>query len=238
MSALTPRARLLFLSTLLGLAVLAGGCASTGGAGGGGGGGGIPLIPEGKGRLLLETGGIPELNFYVIDQATDQEVYSQTPRASGSSPLGYERSGVAKPIYVDLAPGTYTLVVNTDIKDNVEVHDIPIAAGQDRYASVPLGRFQILYSSLGGDGLPSRQQVPFLIYDYNLRTVLGKGMTSTDLRYFIVPAGNYKVRLENSQSGLDEIRPVQVTFGGTQNITISPQQDQVPASATDQTDQE
>ena len=63
---------------------------------------------------------------------------------------------------------------------------------------------------------------PFLIFDYNLRTMLGRGMTSTEVRYFIVPVGEYKVRLENSPTGLDEIRPVQVSMGQTQNILIAP----------------
>ena len=48
-------------------------------------------------------------------------------------------------------------------------------------------------------------------------------MTSTEVRYFIVPTGEYKVRMENlSGSGRDEIRPVQVNMGQTQNIIIGP----------------
>ena len=50
--------------------------------------------------------------------------------------------------------------------------------------------------------------------------MLGRGMTSTEVRYFIVPVGEYKVRIENSPTGLDEIRPVQVSMGQTQNILI------------------
>ncbi len=29
-------------------------------------------IPEGKGRLTLEAGGIPRLNFYIIDDETEE----------------------------------------------------------------------------------------------------------------------------------------------------------------------
>ena len=204
---------------ILSIVLWAVGCASTGGSSAWGG---PPPIPEGKGRLFLETGGINEVNFYVLDQETDDEVYSETPRMSASSPAGYERGGVSMPKYVDLPPGQYTLVVNTDIQDHVEIPDIEVRMGEERYAQIPIGRFQLLYSIAGEQG-PVRTQVPFLIYDYNMNTVLGKGMTSTEIRYFITPVGTYKVRIENSPSGLDQIRPVQVGFGRPQNITIEPE---------------
>jgi hypothetical protein len=193
------------------------GCASTGGSTWGG----PPPIPEGKGRFYLETGGISEVNFYVIDQETDDEVYSETPRMSASSPARYERGGVSVPQYVDLPPGKYSLVVNTDIQEPVEVPDIEVRMGEERYVQVPIGRFQLLYYTQGEQGLV-RSQVPFLIYDFNMSTVLGKGMTSTEISYFITPVGTYKVRIENSPSGLDEQRPVQVSFGRPQNISIEP----------------
>jgi len=91
-----------------------------------------------------------------------------------------------------------------------------VVMGETRYAMVPVGRFQVMAL----DNTGTRQQVPFLIYDYSMNSVLGRGMTSTETRYFIVPAGNYKVRLENAPSGMDEIRPVQVSVGQTQNLTI------------------
>jgi len=197
---------------LLGI-VLVTGCATTGG----GAALGPPPIPEGRGRLFLETGGINEVNFYVIDPETDEEVYAETPRLLASSPIGYESGGRRMPQYIDLPPGTYTVVVNTDIRDSVEQRDVEIIMGEERYAQIPVGRFQLLYSDTQG-----RSQIPFLIYDYTMRTLLGKGMTSTEVRYFIVPVGTYKVRIENSPTGLDEIRPVQVGFGRTQNITIGP----------------
>ena len=92
------------------------GCASTGSSAGYG----PPPIGEGKGRLMLETGGINEVNFYVIDNETGDEVYSDSPRASASSPIGYESSYGAFPQYVDLPPGSYLVVVNTDVEDSVE----------------------------------------------------------------------------------------------------------------------
>ena len=53
------------------------GCATTSGSGGGYG---PPPIAEGKGRLVLEAGGINEVNFYVLDNETGDEVYAETPR--------------------------------------------------------------------------------------------------------------------------------------------------------------
>ena len=189
------------------------GCASTGSSAGYG----PPPIEEGKGRLMLETGGINEVNFYVIDNETGDEVYSDSPRASASSPIGYESSYGAFPQYVDLPPGSYLVVVNTDVEDSVE-KEVEIYMGQEAYVTIPVARFQLIFFE-GSE----RRQVPFLIYDYNLRTVLGRGMTSTEVRYFIVPTGEYKVRIENlSSSGSDEIRPVQVNMGQTQNIIIGP----------------
>ena len=189
------------------------GCASTGSSAVYG----PPPIEEGKGRLMLETGGINEVNFYVIDNETGDEVYSDSPRASASSPIGYESSYGAFPQYVDLPPGSYLVVVNTDVEDSVE-KEVQIYMGQEAYVTIPVARFQLIFFE-GSE----RRQVPFLIYDYNLRTVLGRGMTSTEVRYFIVPTGDYKVRIENlSSSGSDEIRPVQVNMGQTQNIIIGP----------------
>ena len=107
-------------------------------------------------------------------------------------------------------------MVNTDIDDSVE-KEVEVLMGQEMYATIPIGRFQVIFSDAQG-----RSQVPFLIFDYNLRTMLGRGMTSTEVRYFIVPVGEYKIRIENSPTGMDEIRPVQVSTGRTQNILIGP----------------
>ncbi len=195
------------------IAAVVAGCATTGGSGGGYG---LPPIPEGKGRLMLETGGINEVNYYVLDEETGEEVHSESPRMAASSPIGYETGYRSLPQFVDLAPGSYRVVVNTDIDDSVE-KEVEVLMGQEMYATIPIGRFQVIFSDAQG-----RSQVPFLIFDYNLRTMLGRGMTSTEVRYFIVPVGEYKVRIENSPTGVDEIRPVQVSMGQTQNILIGP----------------
>jgi hypothetical protein len=205
---------------VLGVA-LAAGCAGTGGAPGMAGPGGGARepgpVPEGKGRIWLKTGGIAELNFYVLDQRTGEEVYSETPRLPASSPAAYE-SGVSRPpLHVDLPPGTYSLVVTTDIKDNVQFRNLKIGMGQERSLRIPVGRFQLICADDKGP-----TQMPFLIYDFNLRTVLGKGMTSTELRYFIAPVGRYKVRIENAPTGRDEIRSVGIAFGQTRHIRIGP----------------
>ena len=206
------QARKWFLVGVL-VAVVAG-CATTGGSGGGGYG--LPPIAEGKGRLMLETGGINEVNYYVLDEETGEEVHSESPRMAASSPIGYETGYRSLPQFVDLEPGSYRVVVNTDIEDSVE-KEVEVLMGQEMYATIPIGRFQVIFSDAQG-----RSQVPFLIFDYNLQTMLGRGMTSTEVRYFIVPVGEYKVRIENSPTGVDEIRPVQVSMGQTQNILIGP----------------
>jgi hypothetical protein len=211
--------RFLTVAALIASAALLLGCAAS--TGGSGSGSGFPPIPEGKGRLILETGGINEVNFYVLDEE-DEEIYSETPRMPGSSPIGYERAGVRMPQFVDLPAGSYTLVVNTDIQDSVELFDVQVPMGEMRYVQIPIGRFQLTYSVASPEGGQERRQVPFLIYDYNMNTVLGKGMTSTEVRYFILPVGTYKVRLENYSTGIDEIRPVQIGFGRPQNLTIAP----------------
>ena len=174
-------------------------------------------IPEGMGRLMLDAGGINELNFYVLDQDTDEEVYSDTPRMFASSPVFYETGSQEYRLKADLPPGLYTVVVNTDIEDNVEIRDVEVTLGTEAWRQVRVGRFAVRF--VGGDQFG--RQIPFLIMDYNMRTVLGKGMTSSEVRYFIVPADrSYKVRIENSPSGFDEHRPVEVTFGNITHIQI------------------
>lgn len=204
---------------LLWLWALGSGCATTGGAPAL-----PPPIPEGQGRLILDAGGILELNYYVVDQATEQEVYSQTPRLSARSPSAYETGSGRTNLQVDLPAGLYTVVVTTDIKDEVKIPDVEVKMGEERYVQVPVGRFQLLVQ-----GSSQFVQLPFLILDYSLRTVLGNGMTSTEVRHFITPAGEYKVRLQNSALGIDEIRPVQVSFGRITPIMIQLATPETPA---------
>ena len=172
-------------------------------------------IPEGKGRLFLEAGGIKELNFYVEDQATGEEVYSDMPRLGASSPIAYETGSQKNRLVTDLDPGTYKVVVNTDISDNVVVEDVQIRLGEEKHVPIPVGRFQLLTA-----GAEIGRRMPFLIMDYRMRTVLGKGMSSPELRHFIVPTGSYKIRMENSPSGLDVMRSVDVSLGRITQVHI------------------
>lgn len=177
-------------------------------------------IPEGKGRLTLEAGGINQLNFYIVDEKTGDEVYEDTPRVSSRSPSAYDSGAEAHRLTVDLDPGTYTVVVNTDIDDDVEVEGVIVQMGQEIHVPVRVGRFQVQFQ--GGDQFGS--QMPFLILDYNMRTVLGKGMTSSEVRRFIVPEGHYKIRIEHSPSGFDVHRPVDVSFGRITQVFIGAEQ--------------
>lgn len=188
-------------------------CAST--QSGGGSDYGPPPIPEGKGRLFLEAGGIQELNFFVEDAESGEIVYEDMPRASAFSPSAFERSWSENRLVVDLDPGTYDVTVNTDIKDSIVERGVKIQMGQEAHVVLQLGRVQVLIT--GGQGFT---QIPFLFLDYTMRTVLGRGMTTGELRYFILPVGTYKLRLENSPSGLDEIRSFEVAFGRPTPVII------------------
>ncbi len=206
-------------------------CAST--QGGGGAAYGPPPIPEGKGRLFLEAGGIQELNFFVEDAETGEIVYEDMPRASAFSPSAFERSWTENRLVADLDPGTYDITVNTDISDSIVERGVQIQMGQESHIVVRVGRIQVLIT--GGQGF---SQIPFLFMDYTMRTVLGRGMTSGELRYFILPVGSYKIRLENSPSGLDEIRSFEVAFGRPTPVPIDLGTDTPEGSETQQPDQQ
>ena len=84
--------------------------------------------------------------------------------------------------------------------------DVEIRAGLETLKMVRVGRFQVIMSgSLGS-------RLPFVLMDYNMSNVLGRGMTTPDVRHFIVPEGHYKIRIENSASGLDAQRPLEVSL--------------------------
>lgn len=213
----------LLCTALLGW-IWAAGCASTAGSGAYQG---PPPIPEGHGRLRLEAGGINQINFYVIDEETDEEVYSHTPRLSARSPVAYESGTERYGLMVDLPVGMYTIVVNTDIKEDLIIEEVEVKMGEEIYRRVPVGRFQVLFadSQLGN-------QVPFLIMDYKMREVLGQGMTSSEVRHFIVPEGLYKIRIENSNANIDDIKHLEVNFGRITPITFgqptTPADEEVP----------
>lgn len=207
-------------------------CAST--TTGGGGAYEPAPIPEGKGRLTLQAGGINQLNFYITDAATGDEVYEDMPRMSARSPSAYDSGAEAPRLTVDLPPGTYTVVVNTDIDDDVVVDDVQVQMGQEIYVPVRVGRFQVQFQ--GGDTFGS--QMPFLIMDYNMSSVLGKGMTSSEVKRFIVPEGRYKIRIENSPAAFDAIKQVDVSFGQITQVPIgtaeTPQQQPEPTESEPQ----
>ena len=193
-------------------------CASTGGSGGASAYL-PPPIPEGKGRLNLQAAGINQLNFYVVDDATGDEVYEDMPRMSSRSPSGYDSGAETNRLTVDLPPGSYTVVVNTDIEDDVVIEDVKVLMGQENYVNVRVGRFQVQFQ---GDSVMG-SQMPFLIWDWNMSTILWRGMTSSEIRMFIVPEGRYKIRIENSSSGFDVIKPVEVNYGRITQVFISTQ---------------
>jgi len=210
-------------ATILGIAALSAlmaGCAATEG------GNMPPPIPEGKGRLILDAGNINELNFFVIDQETEEPVYSFTPRPSPMSPSAYERSVQKFRLFTYLDPGVYTVVVNTDLEqDIIEIPDVEIVLGEEKWVPVQVGRFMLNVTRNG-----ARTQVPFLVLDYQMRTVLGQGMTSTQVRHFIARPGIYKVRIEMLGSNIDQIRDVEVNMGRVTPISIelSPSVDESP----------
>ena len=137
------------------------------------------------------------------------------PRASAFSPSAYERSWSENRLVVDLAPGTYDITVNTDISDSIIERGVRIQMGQEAHVVVRVGRVQVMVT--GSQGF---SQVPFLFMDYTMRTVLGRGMTSSELRYFILPVGSYKIRMENSPTGVDEMRSIEVAFGRPTPVLI------------------
>ena len=171
---------------------------------------GREIIPPGKGHLILEAGGIENLKFRVFDQATDQKVadiYS-----------GWKA-------YLD--PGTYRIVVETDLDDEIELEDIEIVEGQETHPTVPVGRFMVIVLADQEGGTGSRKvRYPFVVYDYEMKTVLGKGMTSLQVEQLVAPEGVYKIRLtprtsvEGQESIHDVIKNIQVQFARVYPLTI------------------
>ncbi len=204
-------------------------CASTSGSGSGAAYL-PPPIPEGQGRLSLQAAGINQLNIYIVDDATGEEVYEDMPRISSRSPSAYDSGAEQNRLTADLAPGTYTVIVNTDIDDDVVIDDVIVEMGQEKYVNVRVGRFQVHFQGGGQFGT----QMPFLIFDWNMSTVLGRGMTSSEVRRFIVPEGRYKIRMENSSSGFDIIKPVEVNYGRITQVIISTPSQEEPEQEQNQ----
>ena len=175
-----------------------------------------PPLPEGKGQLLIEAGGIMELNFSVIDQETQEVVYSTSPRPSPLSPSAFQRQLRESQLKAYLDPGIYTLVVNTDFEsDIIEVVDIEIVQGERKWVSVQIGSFMVIVTR---DNQP--EQARFVVYDYNMRSILGQGMTSTQVRHFVARPGIYKLRIENMAMQTDVIREFRVNMGSVYPVRI------------------
>jgi len=190
---------------------------------------GPPPIPEGKGQLLIEAGGIMELNFSVINQETQEVAYSVSPRPSPLSPSAFQRQLRESQLRAYLDPGVYTLVVNTDLKsDIIEVPDVEIVLGERKWVPVQIGRFMPIVTR---ENRP--EQVRFVVYDYQMRAILGQGMSSTQVRHFVARPGIYKLRIENLSMGTDVIRDFRVNMG-----SVSPVRIELSPTTGDETEQE
>ena len=180
------------------------------------GGSAPPPIPEGKGHLILDAGGIKQLNFSVIDQETQEVVYSVAPRPSPLSPRAYTRNLRQSQTHTYLDPGVYTVVVNTDLEsDTIEIPDVEIVLGEVKRVPVQLGRFMV---NVVRDG--ARSQVRFVVYDYQMRSMLGQGMSSPQVRHFVARPGLYKIRIQMPDQQVDKRRDLKVSMGAVTPIFI------------------
>ena len=152
-------------------------------------------IPEGKGHLILYSGGIPELDFRVVDQATDEVVVK------------------GKGLQEFLDPGVYKVVVDTDLDvvHPVAIERVTITAGQLTHVEIPIGRFRVTVHHKGlidDDGVShcSPVRMRFMLWDYELNKILLTGRSSlygydsqladSDLtEHYAVPEGDYKIQI-------------------------------------------
>tara|TARA_Y100000588_G_scaffold378302_1_gene458572 strand:+ start:380 stop:1060 length:681 start_codon:yes stop_codon:yes gene_type:complete len=188
---------------------LTSGCASTAGSA-------PPPIPEGMGHLILEAGMINEVNYYIINQETEETVYEDMMRPPATSPSAYERGYQVNKLHRYLEPGIYTVMVVTDFKEPIEYPDIEVKLGTETYVPIQIGKFMLNFTI---DGTP--RQMRFLLWDYNLRHVIGEGMTSTQVRHYITQPGIYKVHIEQLASGIDQRVDVEVAMGRVTPVNIS-----------------
>jgi hypothetical protein len=197
--------RVVMASILFGIVA---GCATTGG-----GERAVPVIPAGKGVLVLEAGGIGELNSSVFDQETGKRV------------------GQFYGLETYLEPGRYRVEVETDFTypdlRRVVLDEIAIVEGQEKHVRVPVGRFMISVMQQSDAGGSQKVQLPFRVYDYGRKTVLlDRGMTSTRTKHFIAPVGTYKVELtprvfSESGSHMEHIiKPIEVRFGSVYPLML------------------
>ncbi|HID94659.1 MAG TPA: hypothetical protein EYP53_01190 [Candidatus Latescibacteria bacterium] len=167
-----------------------------------------PQIPAGKRMLVLDSGGIESLNFAVFDRKTNEKVL--------------ETYGLT----AYLSPGTYRIVIQTDLDQPVVIDSVEIAEAEEMHVRVPLGQFLItVYEDiLDQQGNVSKRITPhprFSIYDYEFRKVLGKGTILSPVKRYIVPVGDYKVSIY--LPGTNEgriVRIAEVRFGSVYPLTF------------------
>lgn len=166
-------------------------------------------IPAGKGRLTLVLGGIEQINFSIYDKATSRKV---------TDLFGLQT-------YLD--PGTYKLVVQTDLDQSVVIDNVKVTADQETPVQVQVGRFMVQIveeqqqqqQQQATQSMSRKLQLPFVIYDYNLKKVLGKGTTSYQVKHYIAPVGVYRLRIQPSISSQGQVTkteivvPLSVEFG-------------------------
>lgn len=141
-----------------------------------------PSIPAGKTMLVLEAAGVESLNFTVFDQGTGEKVT--------------EASG----LMAFVSPGTYKVVIQTDIDQPVVIDSVKIRTELEKHLQVPVGRFIMTvseeYTDEQGDKKISRIRPRFTIYDYTLSRALAKGVTTFPPKRYVLPLGDYKVNIE------------------------------------------
>jgi hypothetical protein len=193
-----------------------------------------PPIPVGKGQIILDAGGISLLNYRIVDQVTGKEVIVEQGRGRRAmSTRAVERGTEASNLQQFIQPGTYRILVGTDLErdEEIEIDDVQVNLGETKYVPVPVGQFNLIVTSPTDDPTsPGGQlQFPFKIWDYNKRTLLGRGMTSTQVKYFVAREGLYKVSIEpNPGSNVGElIQEVRVQAGRVFPVRI-----ELPSSGT------
>ncbi|MBI4531492.1 MAG: hypothetical protein HY709_08195 [Candidatus Latescibacteria bacterium] len=209
---------LLYVTALCSVGGIITGCAGSSATRGGGEQ--PPPIPVGMGQVVLDAGGISLLNYRIVDQATGKEVVVEQGRGRRAmSTRAVERGTEASNLQQFIQPGTYKVLVETDLAqdDEVEIDDVQVNLGETRYIPVPIGQFNLIVTSSADDpsSAGAQLQFPFKIWDYNKRTLLGRGMTSTQVKYFVAREGLYKVSVEPSPgSNIGElIQEVRVQAG-------------------------
>ena len=157
----------------------------------------VPVLPDGYGKIILDTGGIESLSFTVTEQVTGKKM---------SDIQGLEAV---------LPAGVYKLTIKTSLDDPLIIQDVTVVTGQVRPLHVPVGQFLINVSMTGGEGEdPQRvESARFTIYNYAFDRTLGKGIVyRTPPQRFIAPIGTYKVGVYIPNLG-EQVKVYEIEFG-------------------------